>query len=89
MLLYKETENGYLVSFGTGLGQIEIDESEYGFLHHLMRQRSVPPEGKDYRLRADTLEWEEYDLPHPPPRDDGTEISDTEALAILTGGVPV
>ena len=88
-MFYKEIHGNYITSFGTGPGQIKITENEYAALHQIIRQRPVPPEGKDYRLRADTLEWEEYDLPQPPPRDDSTEISDAEALAILTGGASV
>lgn len=86
MRYYKEYDgSGYLICIGEGLNGVEIDEDEYASLLALIRARPIPPEGKDYRLRAD-LTWEEYDLPPAPEPTDDEEISAEEALEIMTEG---
>lgn len=51
-------DNGYIVSFQ----QEGEHDSEYNELLKVMETRPVPPSGYDYRLKADTLEWELYKL---------------------------
>lgn len=51
-------ENGYIVSF-----QSEgSNDNEYQEAIKVMDSRPVPPQGFDYRLKADSLEWELYEL---------------------------
>ena len=50
-----------------------------------MLNRPTPPDGYDYRLRADTLEWELVELP-PAPDPMEQEIPAEEALSIILGG---
>lgn len=83
MRYYKMIIDGYLVAVGSGSGGTEIAEAEYNNLLEIIRNKPIAESGHDYRLRED-LEWELYELPIIPTEDD--EISDTEALNIITGG---
>ena len=84
MRYYKIITDGYLVAVGSGSGGTEITEAEYAELLNIIRSKPVATEGYDYRLKSN-LTWELYELPPvPAPEDD--EISDTEALNIITGG---
>ena len=85
MRFYKIVEDGYIPAFGIGSGGVEITIEEYTTLNTLLKNSPEPPEGYDYRLRED-LTWEEYELPPVEPVDE-EEISDSEALEIITGGV--
>lgn len=82
MRYYKQTADGYILSAGTGAGNTEITESEYGEIMTAIRSRP-DSEDRGYRLKTD-LTWEEYD----PPAEAGDEeeLSDEEALQILLGG---
>lgn len=51
-------ENGYIVSFQ----QEGNNDAEYKEAIKVMDTRPVPPQGFDYRLKADSLEWELYEL---------------------------
>lgn len=84
MRYYKIITDGYLVAVGSGSGGTEITEAEYAELLNIIRTKPVASEGYDYRLKAD-LTWEPYELP-PVPTPEDEEISDTEALNIITGG---
>lgn len=79
MRYYKQISDDYILSIGTGIGGIEITESEYNEIMEVIRNRPSA-EGKGYRLRTD-LTWEEYDLPPEPPVKD--EITLDDALAML------
>lgn len=83
MRYYKMIIDGYLVAVGSGSGGTEITAEEYAELLNIIRTKPVASEGYDYRLKSD-LTWELYELPIIPTEDD--EISDTEALNIITGG---
>ena len=83
MRYYKIITDGYLVAVGSGSGGTEITEAEYAELLNIIRSKPVATEGYDYRLKTD-LTWELYELPPMPIEDE--EISDTEALNIITGG---
>lgn len=80
----KQTSNNYILAIGTGYGGTEITEAEYNEIMAIIQNRPTA-EGKGYRLKAD-LTWEEYDLPPVPEPSDDDEITDTEALQIITGG---
>lgn len=63
MRFYKYIQDNYIVSIGTGASGEEITAEEYEALLAVIRSKPTPPDGYDYRLRADTLEWEEFELP--------------------------
>ena len=84
MRYYKMIIDGYLVAVGSGSGGTEITAEEYAELLNIIRTKPVASEGYDYRLKSD-LTWELYELP-PIPAPEDEEISDTEALNIITGG---
>ena len=67
---YKVIENGYLIGIGTnGPDTVEtVTEAEYGELLTVILNAPTAPEGHQYLLRADTLEWELAELP-----DEGAE----------------
>lgn len=81
---YKQTSADYIIAIGTGSGNTEISEVEYNNILTVIRNRPAA-EGKGYRLKTD-LTWEAYDLPPEPEPSDDDEISDDEALSIITGG---
>lgn len=53
------TNNGYIVAYQSE-GEHDADYTE---AIKVMETRPTPPDGYDYRLKADTLEWELYELP--------------------------
>lgn len=73
-----------IIAIGMGAGGVEITETEYNKIMSIIRNRPAA-EGKGYRLKTD-LTWEAYDLPPEPKPSDDDEISDDEALSIITGG---
>ena len=81
---YKQTDRMYILAVGVGAGGIEISADEYSEILSVIQNRPTA-EGKGYRLKAD-LTWEEYDPPTVPEPSDDDEITDTEALQIITGG---
>lgn len=83
MYYYKNIAEEYIDSISTGLGQIEIAETEYNAILTIIRNAPTAPDGYIYKLRADNLEWELVELP-PVPVDE--DIDDSEALDIILGG---
>lgn len=83
MRYYKTIIDGYLVSVGTGTGGIEITESEYNDLLSIIHNRPTPQTGFDYKLKADTLEWELVELPPVEDDDEATESDYIDALQDL------
>jgi len=81
---YKIVDNGYVAAIGTNGNDsvTEITEAEYNNLLSLIRSAPSAPDGFQYRLRADTLEWELVELPE--PQDE--ELTADEALDIILGG---
>ncbi len=85
MRYWKATENGYIVTVGTGgSGAGEITKEEYTKIRDAMFAMPPPPKGYSYHLRED-MTWEMYELP-PKEKDPDPELSDAEALAIIVGG---
>ena len=82
MRFFKNLNGKYIDSISTGSGEVEFTESEYNEIHNIILNRPTPPNGYDYMLRADTLEWELVELP-PMPEDE--DIPDEEALDIILG----
>ena len=54
-----------------------------GEIQHAIASVPSAPDGYAYRLKADTIQWELYEVP-PVPEDD--EITAEEALEIIRGG---
>lgn len=79
---YKFIENGCIVMVGTGNGGVEITAEEYRAILDTLRNKSTPPAGCDYRLKAD-LTWELYELP---PEDPDPELTAEEVMEIIMGG---
>lgn len=85
MRYWKVTENGHIVTIGTGgSGAGEITEGEYTAIRDVLFSMPTPPDGHGFRLRED-LTWEAYELPHV-EEDHDPELTDAEALAIIVGG---
>ena len=81
---YKVVSDGYIDGFGTnGPDTVtEITEAEYAELQAVFSERPTPPDGYDYQLQDDPLEWVLVELPPEPDPD----VDDDEALVILLGG---
>lgn len=75
--------DGYIHAIGEGETDDPISAEEYNEIMAAIRSRPTPPDGCDYRLRED-LTWELYELP-PVEEDPDPELTDAEALAVLTG----
>lgn len=83
MKYYKTIETGYITIIGTGAGGTEITAAEYNEILAVIRNRPHA-DGKGYRLKTD-LTWEAYGLPPEPEPSDTDEVSDAEALNVITG----
>lgn len=82
MKYYKNIEGEFISAICTGHGGEKITQEEYEHILSVVRNRPVPEEGYDYRLKTD-LTWELMELP---PEDEDAELSDAEALDIILGG---
>lgn len=81
---YKIVDNGFIIGFGTNgsADTTKITKTEYNSLISFFKSRPVAPAGKTYMMRDDPREWVLVDLPSLPD-----EITDSEALEIILGGV--
>lgn len=75
------TNNGYIVSIVHDGGTSEA----YPHIEAALRARPTAPEGYDYRLREDTLEWELYRLPEPAADDEDAEATEADYQSALEG----
>lgn len=82
MRYYKLIDNGYLISVGSGAGGNEITESEYSHLLDVIRAAPAAPDGYQYKLHSDTLEWELAELPPAHPEEDTEATAEEIAAAI-------
>lgn len=72
--------NGHILAIGKGEGGTEITETQYNTI--LSKLSDKPTDVEGYRwLLTENLEWEQSELP---PFE--ADISDSEALGIITGG---
>ena len=67
--------NGYIVALSHG-------DEYYDAVMEKISNKPSDPIGYQYKLRADTLEWELVAVPQP---SEDAEIPDEEAFAIITG----
>lgn len=80
--MYKKViANGYILGVGEVALGGNIEENEFNALTELFHSVPKAPDGYQYRLRADNLEWELVELPE--PQDE--ELSADEALDIILG----
>ena len=66
MKYYKTLSDSYVLMVGT-IGDTEIPESEYQTIVTKIQNKPSAPEGFQYRLRNDSLEWELDALPEAEP----------------------
>lgn len=76
---YKVTDNGYILSVGTGNNGQEITETEYNEIMSVIQNKPMTTETTDYMLKED-LTWEAYQIEPVEP-----EPTTEELLNILTG----
>lgn len=75
--------DGYIMSIVKHNGTDgNITESEYNTIRAAILQVPAQRYGYELKLRADTLEWEYI----PMPQEDDPDLSDENALDIITGG---
>ena len=84
MRYYKTTNNGYIISIGTGFGGTEITEQEYAEILAVIRNKPTARDGYDYRLKTD-LTWELVELPPVEPEPPTDEEALTRYANELTG----
>jgi hypothetical protein len=77
---FKDIENDYITAISTGAGLIEISKEEYDTIMEIIRNRPIPSEGFDYRLRSN-LTWEEFEIEIIP--EDDLEISNYEFMRMI------
>lgn len=76
MKFFKNIVDGYIFGISTKIGQTEISKEDYDAIKSIITNRPAPADGFDYKLRADTLEWELVELPPIEPE----PLTDDEAL---------
>ena len=79
---YKISNNGYIISIGTGNGGTEITEEEYNSIMNAINNAPEPTEGIGYSLKED-LTWESYEVEPIDPEEE--ELTEDEVLSILMG----
>ena len=84
MRYYKILQDGYIISIGKGEGGEDLTESEYTQILDSIRNKPSAPDGYEYLLKSD-LTWELLELPVA-PEDADSDLTDSEALAIILGG---
>ena len=77
-------DNGYIIAITTGYGQIQISDDDYSRIYDLIQQKPTAPNGYDYALKDNTLEWELVALP-PEPEPVETDPTADEILNIIMG----
>ena len=76
---FKIVIDGYIAALTNG-GGTEITEAEYNSIMQKIQTKPADPEGFQYKLRADTLEWELVELPpSPDPGEEDATAEDYEA----------
>lgn len=76
--------DNYIVAIALADGEPETEE--YRELINVIANKPTAPDGSEYFLRADTLEWELVELP-PEPEYEPTTEDKAEAYDILVGEV--
>lgn len=82
MRYYKMIEENTIVGIGSGMGGEEITQEEYRDILQIILSRPAAPTGYALVLTA-ALQWDSRPLP---PEEDDEELTDAQALEIITGG---
>ena len=75
-MYYRITDAKYILAVGKGRGEVSIGEPEYSTIMQKIQNKPTDPEGYQYKLRSDNLEWELVELPSVEPE----PLTDEEAL---------
>lgn len=75
---YKNLENEYIFAISIDYGAREITESEYNTIMQKIKNKPTDPDGYQYKLRSDNLEWEMVELPTVDPATDPDEEAGPE-----------
>ena len=78
---FKNYDGDYILSIGEGIGDTEITQEEYEHILSVIRSRPAAEPGYMYKLKID-LTWEQVEAP---PVETDPELSDEEAINIITG----
>ena len=89
MNYFKVVNDGYIIAVCKNCGKIKITESEYNELLSIIHNRPTPPSGYDYKLKANTLEWELVELPEPSDDTDDEATESDYITALQDLGVEV
>lgn len=85
MSYYKTINSDYIISIGIGKSGAEIAGTEYAAIMQRIQNKPADPEGYQYKLRADNLEWELVELPPVEPEPLTGEEALTRYANELTG----
>lgn len=84
MKYYKNTENGYITSVSTAIGEIEVTEDEYNAIINLIKTKPEDGENYIYMLNATTMRWNKVNVePIGPVSEDAEEGDFISALEDL------
>ncbi len=82
MRYYKMIEDSIIVGIGSGMGGEEITQEAYRAILQIILAKPEAPAGQELVLTA-ALQWDSRPLP---PEEDDEELTDAQALEIITGG---
>ena len=77
--------NGYVIAVGEGLVGEQISDADYSALIAIIQSKPTPPTGYEYKLRADTLEWELVEAPEEEIIDGEATVEDYESALTEVG----
>ena len=82
MRYYQIIEDDAIVGIGSGMGGEEITQEEYEAILQIILAKPTAPVGCELVLTT-ALQWDSHPLP---PEEDDEELTDAQALEIITGG---
>lgn len=80
------TESNYIIGLCQSENNMvgEVDKEQFDSVSEMLLNRPQDaPDGYEYKLKADTLEWELVELP--PAPEPSEDVDDSEALDIILG----
>ena len=80
------TTDGYVAGIASSDNPLPnpVTEAEKNAVFAFLCDKPIAPDGYEYKLKADTLEWELVELP--PAPEPSEDVDDSEALDIILGG---
>lgn len=84
---YKVIDGDYISGIGTNGNDsvTEITEAEYNAIMQKIQSKPTDPDGYQYKLRADNLEWELVELPAQEDSDEEASPEDYESALAEMG----